>query len=108
MTKPNSEGNQTVIKDDLLKIGTSEIIDVNCLNYWAVKILCTSDPFEKVNLTNFVAQKWKNNELTIGSKKFFVPPDQPHRKEELKVIDSAKIKRGKGGTLVIHKIVIKY
>lgn len=57
----------------------------------------TADPNEKCQLTNQVALKWKNNELTkIGT---CSPPDQPKRKTNLTVLDPAKIKRGKGGTL---------
>lgn len=69
----------------------------NTLCYWAVKILNTSDPYEKARLTDVIAKKWFNNEIElIGNKN---PPDQPSRPENLTIIDPAKIKRGKGGTL---------
>ena len=95
LIKPNFES-ESILKADIES--TVATIDVNSLNYWAVKILCTADPFEKVKMTEFVAEKWKNNELKITGK--FEPPTQPYRKESLVVVDPGKIKRGKGGTLV--------
>ena len=99
MNKPNDS--ETIYKDEvLIEKSKPEVIEVDSLNYWAVKILGTADPFEKINLTNHVAQKWKNNELTVNNETIIEPPVQPLRNEDLKVIDSAKIRRGKGGTLV--------
>lgn len=63
-----------------------------------MKILNTSDPKEKAELTNKVADMWSNNELElIGD---FYPPEQPSRPESLNIVDPGKIRRGKGGTLV--------
>ena len=68
------------------------------LSYWAVKILKTADPKEKCDLTFKVAERWKNGEIEIG---YAQPPEVPERKDTLNIIDPSKIKRGKGGTLVI-------
>lgn len=71
--------------------------EAKTLSYWAVKILRTPDPKEKADLTDLVARKWLNNELeALGRTE---PPEQPERLENLNVVDPAKIRRGKGGTL---------
>lgn len=45
-------------------------IEETNLTYWACKILKTADPKEKCLLTNEVAEKWKNNQITnIGELK---------------------------------------
>lgn len=73
--------------------------DNNSLSYWTTKILKTADPKEKVFLTEDVAKKWFNNEINeIGN---IAPPDEPNRLESLNIVDPGKIRRGKGGTLVI-------
>ncbi|XP_022086953.1 uncharacterized protein LOC110977273 isoform X2 [Acanthaster planci] len=64
---------------------------------WAVKILCTADPNEKVRLTHEIQERWQRGDLTeVGRCQ---PPDQPHRVESLNVVAPGKIKRGKAGTL---------
>ncbi|XP_072020752.1 uncharacterized protein [Amphiura filiformis] len=69
----------------------------NTLCHWAVKILSTADPIEKVTLTEMVKKKWDCGEISlVGS---YTPPDQPYRVESLNVVAPGKIKRGKGGTL---------
>ena len=77
---------------------TSDSNQEHTLTYWASKILNTPDPKEKANLTFLVADKWKNNELSVLGDT--LPPEQPKRLETLNVIDPAKIRRGKGGTQV--------
>lgn len=75
-----------------------ELAAKKTLSYWAVKILNTPDPNEKADLTDKVAEMWRAGELNeIGES---VPPDQPKRLDSLNVVDPAKIRRGKGGTLV--------
>jgi len=68
------------------------------LSYWAVKILRTPDPKEKADLTDLIARKWLDNELEAFDS-VTEPPEQPERLENLNVVDPAKIRRGKGGTL---------
>ncbi|XP_061409726.1 uncharacterized protein LOC133343838 isoform X3 [Lethenteron reissneri] len=67
------------------------------LCYWAVKILSTPDPEEKVQLTLEVQRRWEAGELeAVGC---WIPPDQPPRAADLAVLEPGRIKRGKGGTL---------
>ncbi|CAM9411672.1 unnamed protein product [Lampetra fluviatilis] len=67
------------------------------LCYWAVKILSTPDPEEKVQLTLEVQRRWEAGELeAVGC---WMPPDQPPRAADLAVLEPGRIKRGKGGTL---------
>ncbi|XP_038044262.1 uncharacterized protein HI_0077-like [Patiria miniata] len=74
---------------------SSDSEDTLC--HWAVRILCTADPAEKVRLTHEVQEKWRRGDLTeIGRCQ---PPDQPHRAETLNVVAPGRIKRGKAGTL---------
>ncbi len=92
-----------------------EILEIKCndndkllekkLTYWTAKILKTADPKEKANLTEEVARKWFNNEISeIGN---ILPPDEPNRLESLSIVDPGKIRRGKGGTLVSKKMRLK-
>jgi hypothetical protein len=69
------------------------------LSYWAVKVLNTADPHEKAELTDRVAEMWTKNELSAGFGST-LPPDQPRRLDSLNVVDPAKIRRGKAGTMV--------
>ena len=71
----------------------------NSLSYWANKVLNTADPKEKCQITNLVAEKWRQGELELTG--CAPPPDEPSRKNNLNVVDPSKIKRGKGGTIVI-------
>ncbi|XP_075922932.1 uncharacterized protein LOC116941911 isoform X3 [Petromyzon marinus] len=67
------------------------------LCYWAVKILSTPDPEEKVQLTLEVQRRWEAGEVeAVGC---WMPPDQPPRAADLAVLEPGRIKRGKGGTL---------
>jgi len=71
-----------------------------CLYDWAVKILNTADPREKVRLTEEASKKWLNDEIKEirrGDNSVKVP-DEPARQENLNVVDPGRIKRGKGGT----------
>jgi uncharacterized ferritin-like protein (DUF455 family) len=86
-------------KRDKSNLDAMIINDESSLNYWAVKVLCTSDPIEKANLTHSIAEKWHKNELKENAGNYQLP-EQPYRQENLSFIDPAKIKRGKGGTLV--------
>ncbi|KAL1007519.1 hypothetical protein UPYG_G00087860 [Umbra pygmaea] len=66
------------------------------LCFWAKKILCTSDPKEKVSLTLEVQKRWDGGEISeVGQT---TPPVQPSRMENLTVLQPGKVKRGKGGT----------
>ncbi len=59
----------------------------------------------KVRLTHEVQERWRTGDLKeIGR---CSPPDEPNREETLSVVAPGKIKRGKGGTLVI-KTTINY
>ncbi|KAJ8036135.1 Rieske domain-containing protein [Holothuria leucospilota] len=63
---------------------------------WAVRILMTADPHEKVQLTHKVKERWDSGDIKeIGSA---TPPSQPHRQDDLQVLAPGKIKRGKAGT----------
>ncbi|XP_033625432.1 uncharacterized protein HI_0077-like [Asterias rubens] len=67
------------------------------LCHWAVRVLRTADPAEKVRLTHEVQERWRTGDLReIGR---CSPPDEPKREETLSVVAPGKIKRGKGGTL---------
>nr|XP_032809145.1 uncharacterized protein LOC116941911 isoform X2 [Petromyzon marinus] len=67
------------------------------LCYWAVKILSTPDPEEKVQLTLEVQRRWEAGEVeAVGC---WMPPDQPPRAADLAILEPGRIKRGKGGTL---------
>eukprot|EP00043_Microstomoeca_roanoka_P025368 m.8484 g.8484 ORF g.8484 m.8484 type:complete len:297 (+) comp5459_c0_seq1:150-1040(+) len=67
------------------------------INVWAVKILKTVDPEEKVALTQRAAKLWDANLLTFNTTD--APPDTPERPATLKVVDPRDMKLGKGGTL---------
>ena len=97
--KKGNEPEMNLVKPDQHKISENvDELNSNKLTYWAVKILETADPKEKANLTNTVAEKWFKGEINeIGD---FKPPEIPARLESLSVIDPAKIRRGKGGTIV--------
>ncbi|XP_071825940.1 uncharacterized protein HI_0077-like [Apostichopus japonicus] len=70
--------------------------DSDSLCDWAVRILMTSDPHEKVRLTHEVQERWTAGDIKeVGS---CTPPSQPHRQEGLTVLEPGKIKRGKAGT----------
>jgi uncharacterized ferritin-like protein (DUF455 family) len=100
LTKPSQdkpqESKSTEIKaEPICRSSIDE--EKKTLSYWAVKILQTPDPTQKADLTDLVARKWLDNELeTIGQTE---PPEQPERPENLHIVDPAKIRRGKGGTL---------
>ncbi|KAL5020070.1 hypothetical protein ScPMuIL_002962 [Solemya velum] len=72
--------------------------DKDSLTYWAVQILNTADPDNKVSLTEQIGELWRSGEITaVGYHK---PPDQPCRDPQLSVVDPGKEKRrGRGGTL---------
>ncbi|KAJ3051655.1 hypothetical protein HK097_007332 [Rhizophlyctis rosea] len=65
---------------------------------WAIRILQTSDPTEKVRLTLKVAELWRGGEIAeVG---YGTPPDQPFREETLEFVAPGKARRlGKGGSL---------
>ncbi|KAJ3035841.1 hypothetical protein HDV00_003376 [Rhizophlyctis rosea] len=65
---------------------------------WAIQILQTSDPSEKVRLTLEVAAAWRAGEIAeVG---YGTPPDQPPREESLEFVAPGKMRRlGKGGSL---------
>ncbi|CAG2211090.1 unnamed protein product [Mytilus edulis] len=77
---------------------TESIEDTDTLSYWAVKILNTGDPDEKIKLTFDVGEKWQKKEITtLGH---MIPPDQPKRADQLNIVAPGKEKRrGKGGSL---------
>ena len=82
---------EIIIKQEGIKTNESH------LSYWSVKILNTADPNEKANLTDLAAEKWSKGEMQMFGE--CQPPTEPKRLESLNVIDAAKIRRGKGGTL---------
>ncbi|KAL4613257.1 hypothetical protein GN956_G22579 [Arapaima gigas] len=93
---PISETN-TVPMGRMLPGEAKSSVSENSLCFWAVKILCTADPKEKVSLTQEVQAKWNSKKITeVGD---IAPPMHPRRKESLTVLEPGKIKRGKGGTL---------
>ena len=63
---------------------------------WAVDVLNTADPAEKVRKTFLVSEMWKSGKiLDIGTA---TPPDEPPR-DSFQVLPRSKTgKRGKGGT----------
>ncbi|TPX70425.1 hypothetical protein SpCBS45565_g01762 [Spizellomyces sp. 'palustris'] len=65
---------------------------------WAITILETPDPTEKVRLTHKVADLWKANAISeIGTG---TPPERPAREEYLTEVLPGKTRRlGKGGSL---------
>lgn len=67
---------------------------------WAVRILNTADPNEKVRLTEEVAQKWFSGEIKVikDEKLVVLVPDEPARQENLHIVEPGRIRRGKGGT----------
>ncbi|XP_069101791.1 uncharacterized protein [Argopecten irradians] len=69
----------------------------NSLTYWAVKVLQTSDPEEKVSYFPLIGERWRSGEITqIGNN---YPPDQPSRDPQLSIVAPGKEKkRGKGAT----------
>lgn len=73
------------------------------LEEYAVVILKTADPDEKVRLTYRASKLWLDGYLELyegGSVSApLTPPDTPWRQEDLNFIKPEKIKRGKGGTL---------
>ena len=105
LTKKSSNVEESSITTG--KISTIEQISTSLselsessVNFWANKILCTADPKEKIKLTNETFKRWNQNQLEISYGKTNTP-DQPLRSESLTVIDPGKIRRGKGGTIVI-------
>ncbi|XP_068128530.1 uncharacterized protein [Hyperolius riggenbachi] len=77
----------------------NNVDDESSLTYWASKILCTADPEKKAKLTQQAQQLWDSGNITdIGQTE---PPAQPSRKENLTIVQPGRIKRGKGGTLVL-------
>ncbi|XP_062845974.1 uncharacterized protein HI_0077 [Trichomycterus rosablanca] len=92
VTKPAKPKTQDALLPLEAKLESSE----NTLCFWAVKILRTPDPQEKVALTVQVQGWWDTGKIgEIGER---APPDQPSRIDSLAVVDPGKIKRGKGGT----------
>ncbi|XP_066557643.1 uncharacterized protein HI_0077 [Amia ocellicauda] len=90
-------GSDSVPHDRLPPDEPLSVPSEDTLCFWATKILCTSDPKEKVALTQEVQERWNSGKITdVGQA---VPPEQPSRKEGLTVLHPGKIKRGKGGTL---------
>ena len=78
--------------------------EANTLAYWAAKILNTASPREKCELTRLVGEKWRSGEvLAVGKCQ---APDTPGREGSLNVLEPAKIKRGKGGTLASRVALI--
>ncbi|KAI8897908.1 hypothetical protein BC833DRAFT_591782 [Globomyces pollinis-pini] len=66
---------------------------------WAIEILNTADPSEKVRLTFEASNKWFDGEISeIGFSNEV--PDRPPRHEGLEVVDHRKTKKvGKGGSV---------
>jgi uncharacterized ferritin-like protein (DUF455 family)/nitrite reductase/ring-hydroxylating ferredoxin subunit len=68
------------------------------LTDWAIYILNTPDPQEKVDRTFQAAELWFDDKLEIGHSD--KTPDRPARHEQLEVVDRSKTKkRGRGGTV---------
>ena len=106
LTKNLNTKEESNISSDTISIrkeNISEHPDENSMNYWANTILCTPNPNEKATLTNSSAEKWFKNELKVIYN-YSPPPDHPKRSDSLTIIDPGKIRRGKGGTLVIESL----
>ncbi|XP_071788985.1 uncharacterized protein [Asterias amurensis] len=90
-------GSQTKGADAIQSGPASDEENEDTLCHWAVRVLRTADPAEKVRLTHEVQERWRRGDLReIGR---CSPPDEPKREETLSVVAPGKIKRGKGGTL---------
>ncbi len=87
------------LSSESASIETKQDEETKTLSYWALKILNTAEPHEKAELTDRVAEMWANNELTGGFGSS-LPPDHPKRLDSLNIVDPAKIRRGKAGTMV--------
>lgn len=96
-TKPCKVTPMSTSKENEPKTAES-MEDTDTLSYWAVKILNTGDPDEKIRLTFDVGEKWQKREITtLGH---MIPPDQPKRADQLNIVAPGKEKRrGKGGSL---------
>ncbi|KAI9193662.1 uncharacterized protein BJ171DRAFT_524746 [Polychytrium aggregatum] len=67
------------------------------LTEWAVKILHSPDPYEKVRLTFQAVDLWNSESIEVGA---CAPPERPVRHDRLNFIAPNKTKRlGKGGSL---------
>lgn len=83
-------------KSEAVAVTSKVPSETDSLCEWAVRILMTSDPDEKVRLTHEVQERWNSGDIKeVGS---CSPPSQPHRQEGLQVLAPGKIKRGKAGT----------
>ncbi len=101
--KPSNAEESSLTKETYSTMENSTSISElseSSVNLWANKILCTADPKEKIKLTNETFKRWNQNQLEISYSKTKTP-DQPLRSESLTIIDPGKIRRGKGGTIVI-------
>ncbi|KAI8822446.1 uncharacterized protein EV422DRAFT_618935 [Fimicolochytrium jonesii] len=72
---------------------------------WAILILHTSDPAEKVRLTHLAADLWNSGQITeIGTG---TPPPRPTRPSTLTTILPSRAKKpGKGGTLTSRILIL--
>ena len=72
------------------------------LEEFAIQILKTADPEEKVRLTFLASEAWREGSIDlidVDKRASLTPPETPWRRDDLNVVKPEKIKRGKGGTL---------
>jgi uncharacterized ferritin-like protein (DUF455 family)/nitrite reductase/ring-hydroxylating ferredoxin subunit len=90
---------ETTIKNEIITIPQTVLNDDASLVDWAILILNTPDPNQKVALTFQAANKWFDGDIkTIGNSSDV--PNRPARQENLLFLDRGKIQRkGKLGSL---------
>ncbi|KAJ3258923.1 hypothetical protein HK104_006966, partial [Borealophlyctis nickersoniae] len=95
--KPEKPAAKPKPRTEASNVGPDEPAEPS-LGQWAVRILETPDPAEKVRLTLHVAASWRAGEIAkIGSG---VPPDQPAREDSLEIVAPGKARKlGKGGSV---------
>ena len=75
---------------------------LSSLEEFAIQILKTADPEEKVRLTFLASEAWREGSIDlidVDKRASLTPPETPWRRDDLNVVKPEKIKRGKGGTL---------
>ncbi|EGD73901.1 Rieske domain-containing protein [Salpingoeca rosetta] len=96
-TRTHKQTEQTMMSEEekaVLQLAEGEPQDIQG---WAVKILNTANPADKVALTQRAADLWYSGALTHDSPS--TPPDMPGREASLQVVEPRDMKLGKGGTL---------
>ncbi|KAJ3223965.1 hypothetical protein HK099_000449 [Clydaea vesicula] len=91
----NAASNGVEIDSSFNKLSLNSSVTEMTLVKFAVKILRTADPLEKVKLTNEASALWKSNSIEIGE--HVVPPEKPSRLEDVNI--KLDRNRGKGGSV---------